>query len=117
MPKVNSRNCQVVETFDELVPSARPFRSLRVNNDPELTGRTPDQRTCLHGVKLDFSPRGYLIDNTHIKAINTRLQAACLNGSWFLSMADTQARNTPQRGGMMVIDGTQPWAPRHLGST
>ena len=45
-----------------------------------------------NGVELDFSRPGRPIDNAKVETFNGRLRQECLNGHWFLSLADAQRK-------------------------
>ena len=59
---------------------------------PEFAGRMLDQWAYLNGVEIDFSRPGKPTDNASIESFNGRLQAECLNASWFLSLSDARER-------------------------
>ena len=82
----------MVEVLGQLVKERGRPKSVRVDNGPEFAGRMLDQWAYLNGVELDFSRPGKPTDNAYIEAFNSRLQAECLNASWFLSLADARDR-------------------------
>jgi hypothetical protein len=64
------------------------------------------------GVTLDFSRPGKPTDNAYVEAFNGRFRAECLNGHWFLSLADVAEKDEGlaqmlQRGPPARFDGQQ----------
>ncbi len=58
-----------------------------MDNGPKFAGRLLDHWANMNGVEIDFSRLGEPTHNAFIEAFNARLQAECLNASWFLSLA------------------------------
>lgn len=90
--RTNFRACQVVEELDRIVRQRGKRQSIRVDNGPEFAGRLLDQWAYLNRIELVFSRPGKPTDNAFIEAFNSRLRQECLNGSWFLSVADARDR-------------------------
>ena len=62
--------------------------SIRVDNGPEVVGKSLDWWAYFNQVTLDFSRPGKPTDNAFIESFNGRLRQECLNQHWFLSLAD-----------------------------
>lgn len=61
-------------------------------NGSEFTGKVMDRWTYENGVELDFSRRGTPTDNAMVGSSNGKLRQECLNGHWFLSLADARSK-------------------------
>ena len=86
--RTNFRAYQVIDELDRLARIRGKPRSVRVDNGPDSAGRMLDQWAYLNKIELDCSMPGKPTDNGFIEVFNGRIHAACLNASWFISMAD-----------------------------
>jgi putative transposase len=82
------RGDHVVEVLDHLLLTREAPEMISVDNGSEFTSKILDQWSYLHGVKLNFSRPGHPTDNPVIESFNGRFREECLNGHWFLSLAD-----------------------------
>jgi putative transposase len=63
---------------------------LVVDNGPELRGRDLERWTYEHGVRLFFIDPGKPLQNGSIESFNGRFREACLDPSWFTSLAEAR---------------------------
>jgi len=91
-PRASFPSYRVVETLDRIIHQRGLPKSIRCDNGPEFAGRVLDQWAFFNGVELDFSRPATPTDNAYIESFNARLRQELLNASWFLSLADAQAR-------------------------
>jgi putative transposase len=60
------------------------------DNGPEFAGRTLNQWAYQQGVRLHFIDRGKPIQNAYVESFQGKLRDECLNGHWFLNLADAR---------------------------
>jgi len=87
-------NCRGLQVAGLLATvSRRRFvpKKIRVDNGPEFTSVTLDQRAYWNEVQLVFSRPANPTYNAHIESFNARLRQECLNAHWFESIEE--ARN------------------------
>jgi len=97
-----TRECPAIEVAQSL-PAARVIlvleqlartrglpRSIVCDNGPEFAGQALDRWAHAHGVTLQFIRPGKPVENCYIESFNGRLRDECLNGEWFLTLADAQ---------------------------
>ena len=63
---------------------------LVVDNGPELRGRDLDRWAHEHGVRLFYIDPGKPMQNGTIESFNGRFREACLDQSWFTSLAEAR---------------------------
>jgi putative transposase len=89
---VSLKGEDVVEVLNTVIRERGAPRSIRVDNGTEFTSVVMDQWAYWNGVTLDFTRPGKPGDNALIEAFNSRFRQECLNGHWFLSVADAQEK-------------------------
>ena len=66
--------------------------AIQVDNGPEFVSKALDRWAYENGVTLDFSRPGKPTNNALVESFKSRLRDACLNASWFLSLADARSK-------------------------
>lgn len=82
----------VVRVLNEIVAGRGLPRTIKTDNGSEFISKAMDRWAYERGVELDFSRPGKPTDNAGVESFNGRLRQECLNASWFLSLADAQAK-------------------------
>jgi putative transposase len=60
------------------------------DNGQEFAGRAVDQWAYQHGVRLHFIEPGKPVQSACVESFNGKLRDECLNGHWFLNLADAR---------------------------
>lgn len=82
---------KVVQVLEQLICERREKpEEIVLDNGPELTSRALDQWAYARGIRLRHIEPGKPVQNAFIEGFNARLRDECLNGHWFLSLADAQ---------------------------
>ena len=81
---------RVVQILSGLVASRGRPTVIVSDNGPEFAGRALDQWAYRHGVRLHFIDRGKPIQNAYVESFQGKLRDECLNGHWFLNLADVR---------------------------
>jgi putative transposase len=81
---------RVIQVLERLARTRGLPRGISCDNGPEFAGRALDLWAHGAGVTLQFIRPGKPIENAYIESFNGRLRDECLNGEWFLSLADAQ---------------------------
>ena len=76
--------------LEEIIAQRDKPQRIQVDNCSEFTSKSMDLWAYLNKVKLDFSRPGKPTDNALIESFNGKFRAECLNGNWFLSLADAR---------------------------
>ena len=97
-----TRECLAIEV-DTSLPGARVVRVLErlaaigrqplhivVDNGPEFASKAVDQWAAKRGVHLRFIDPGKPIQNAYIESFNGKFRDECLNGYWFISLAEAR---------------------------
>jgi putative transposase len=91
-PRFTFRGADVVEVLERVGREAGFPATIRVDQGTEFVSRDLDLWAYQRGVTLDFSRPRKPTDNAFIEAFNGRFRSKCLNGHWFLSLADAQGK-------------------------
>ncbi len=82
----------VAGAVTRLVAKRGKPETIEVDNGSECADKVMDRGVYENGVELDFSRRGTPTDNAMVESFNGRLRQECLNGHWFLSLADARSK-------------------------
>lgn len=80
----------MVQVLDRLAGTRGVPQAISVDNGPEFAGQALDTWAHARGVTLQFIRPGKPVENAYIESFNGRLRDECLNGHWFLSLADAR---------------------------
>lgn len=67
-------------------------QTIKTESGSEFISKIMGKWACERGIELDFSRSGKTTDNAMVESFNGRLRQECLNGHWFMSLADAQAK-------------------------
>lgn len=81
---------RVVQVLERLAATRGVPHAISVDNGPEFAGQALDTWAHACGVALQFIRPGKPVENAYIESFNGRLRDECLNGHWFLSLADAR---------------------------
>jgi putative transposase len=81
---------RVVKVLDRLAETRGCPEELVLDNGPEFIGQALDQWARTRGIRLRFIAPGKPVQNAHIESFHGRFRDECLNGSWFLTLADAR---------------------------
>ena len=81
---------RVAQVLDRVSRRRGLPRSIRLDNEPEFTGRALDEWAHRRGVKLEFIRPGKPVENAFIESFNGRIRQECLNQHWFLDLDDAR---------------------------
>lgn len=82
----------VAEAVARLVAGRGRPDAIKVDNGSEFAGKVMDRWTYENGLELDFSRPRTPTDNAMMGTSNGKLRQECLNGHWFLSLADARKK-------------------------
>lgn len=82
----------VVRSLNAITAQRGLPRTIKTDNGSESISKVMDKWAYERGIELDFSRPGKPTDNAGVESFNGRLRQECLNASWFLSLADAQAK-------------------------
>lgn len=89
-PDISFPGRQVVQVLSALVAERGRPTVIVSDNGPEFAGRALDQWAYQQGVRLHFIDRGKPIQNAYVESFQGKLRDECLNGHWFLNLADAR---------------------------
>jgi putative transposase len=81
---------RVVRVLDRVAAIRGYPRTIVCDNGPEFVSTALDQWAAQHGVALAFIEPGKPVQNAYIESFNGKFRDECLNGHWFVSLADAQ---------------------------
>jgi len=81
---------RVAQVLDRLAATRGVPAVIRTDNGPEFTGQALDAWAYRRGVKLEFIRPGKPVENSYVESFNGRLRDECLNGNWFLTLAEAR---------------------------
>jgi putative transposase len=83
---------RVARLLDELVAARGKPQLIVSDNGPEFTGKALDGWSYRTGVKLHFIRPGKPYENAFVESFNGRFRDECLNGHWFIDLADAREK-------------------------
>lgn len=89
-PDTSLPGSRVVQILSGLVAERGRPTVIVSDNGPEFAGRALDQWAYQQGVRLHFIDRGKPIQNAYVESFQGKLRDECLNGHWFLNLADAR---------------------------
>jgi putative transposase len=89
-PDISFPGRQVAQILSGLVAERGQPAVIVSDNGPEFAGRALDQWAYQQGVRLHFIERGKPIQNAYVESFQGKLRDECLNGHWFLNLADAR---------------------------
>lgn len=81
---------RVVRVLDRIGQERGLPLSIGCDNGPEFRSEALDQWAATRGVILEFIAPGKPIQNAFAESFNGRFRDECLNGNWFVSLADAR---------------------------
>jgi len=81
---------RVAQVLDRLAATRGLPAVIRTDNGPEFAGQALDAWAYRRGVKLDFIRPGKPVENSYVESFNGKLRDECLNGHWFLTLAEAR---------------------------
>ena len=91
-PRASFKAAHIVEAPTRLVRSRGAPGNIRCDIGPEFISRVLDQQAAWNKVQRGLSRPDKPTDNALIESFNGRLRQECLNGTWFVSLADAAER-------------------------
>lgn len=89
-PDTSLPGSRVVQILSGLVAERGRPTVIVSDNGPEFAGRALDQWAYQQGVRLHFIEPGKPIQNAYVESFQGKLRDECLNGHWFVSLADAR---------------------------
>jgi putative transposase len=81
---------RVTQVLDRLAATRGVPAVIRTDNGPEFAGQALDAWAYRRGVKLEFIRPGKPVENSYVESFNGKLRDECLNGNWFLTLAEAR---------------------------